>query len=70
MHQVFRSAGLTTPTLAAGYLAALMPLVAIEYFFPISKARKLTRWPGPGISASRGSGVPSRARHWVSSPSE
>ncbi|HTZ60029.1 MAG TPA: O-antigen ligase family protein [Acidobacteriaceae bacterium] len=38
--QVFRSAGLTTPTLAAGYLATLMPLVAIEFFFPISKARK------------------------------
>jgi O-antigen ligase len=37
--QVFRSAGLSTPTLAAGYLAALIPLVAIEYFFPISKAR-------------------------------
>ena len=40
-NQVFRSAGLSTPTLAAGYLAALLPLVAIEYFFPISKARKL-----------------------------
>jgi O-antigen ligase len=39
--QVFRSAGLNTPTLAAGYLAALMPLVAIEYFFPISKSRKI-----------------------------
>jgi O-antigen ligase len=38
--QVFRSAGLTTPTLAAGYLAALIPLVALEFFFPISKARK------------------------------
>jgi hypothetical protein len=40
-HPVFRSAGLSTPTLAAGYLAALLPLVAIEYFFPISRARKL-----------------------------
>jgi hypothetical protein len=45
--QVFRSAGLSTPTLAAGYLAALMPLVAIEYFFPISKARK--RLAGLGL---------------------
>ncbi len=40
-NQVFRSAGLSTPTLAAGYLAALLPLVAIEYFFPIRKARKV-----------------------------
>jgi O-antigen ligase len=38
--QVFRSAGLTTPTLAAGYLAALIPMVAIEFFFPSSKSRK------------------------------
>jgi O-antigen ligase len=45
--QVFRSAGLTTPTLAAGYLAALMPLVAIEYFFSTSKARK--RLAGLGL---------------------
>jgi hypothetical protein len=40
-HPIFRSAGLSTPTLAAGYLAALLPLVAIEYFFPLSRARKL-----------------------------
>jgi hypothetical protein len=39
-HPIFRSAGLSTPTLAAGYMAALLPLVAIEYFFPISRARK------------------------------
>jgi hypothetical protein len=45
--QVFRSAGLTTPTLAAGYLAALMPLVAIEFFFPSSKNRK--RLAGLGL---------------------
>jgi O-antigen ligase len=44
---VFRSAGLSTPTLAAGYLAALLPLVAIEYFFPISKVRK--RLAGLGL---------------------
>jgi O-Antigen ligase len=39
-NQVFRSAGMSTPTLAAGYLAALLPLVAIEYFFPINKVRR------------------------------
>jgi O-antigen ligase len=39
-NQVFRSAGLTTPTLAAGYLAALIPMVAIEFFFPKSKSRR------------------------------
>ncbi len=41
VHPVFRSAGFTTPTLAAGYMAALLPLVAVEYFFPISRARRL-----------------------------
>jgi O-antigen ligase len=45
--QVFRSAGLFTPTLTAGYLAALIPLVAIEYFFPISTVRK--RLAGLGL---------------------
>jgi O-antigen ligase len=30
---LFRSAGLSTPTLTAGYLAAIIPLASINYFF-------------------------------------
>jgi hypothetical protein len=37
---IFRAGGLDTPTLAAGYLAVLLPLVAIEYFCPHSRPRK------------------------------
>jgi hypothetical protein len=50
--QVFRSAGLSTPTLGGGYLAALIPLVAIEYFFPISKARKRLAGLGLGLGVA------------------
>jgi O-antigen ligase len=37
----FRASGMDTPTIAAAYLAALIPIVAIEYFYPAGRSRKL-----------------------------
>jgi hypothetical protein len=37
----FRAGGISSPTLAAALLATLLPVVAIEYFFPHSRARKI-----------------------------
>lgn len=44
---IFRAAGLFAPNGTAAYLAALLPLVAIEYFFPFSRQRK--RLAGVGL---------------------
>lgn len=37
---IFRSGGMEGPTGAAAYLAALLPVVAVEYFFPVSRLAK------------------------------
>ena len=38
---MFRAGGLDGPTLAAAYLAALLPLIAIEYFYPLNRLRRV-----------------------------
>lgn len=37
---IFRAGGMEGPTGAAAYLVALLPIVAIEYFYPISRFRR------------------------------
>ena len=37
----FRSGGISSPTLAAALLATLLPMVVVEYFYPVSRSRKM-----------------------------
>jgi hypothetical protein len=37
----FRAGGISAPTLAAAFLASLLPMVAIEFFWPFSRSRKV-----------------------------
>lgn len=49
---IFRAGGLLTPTGTAAYLAALLPVVAVEYLFPPSFSRRVLAGVGLCVGAA------------------